>query len=424
MANLNQNLMGANEDLKTVTHCRMCDKNNLDDFLDLGHSPPSDRFLTKEELESPETHYPLKVSLCSDCGFVQLRYVVKPEILYQIDYPYEASTTKTGREHFHKMAKDICESYQFEPRSLVVDIGSNVGVLLSGFKSQNMRVLGVDPAKNIAQIANDNGIETIPEFFGCEVVPEIVRNKGRAKIITGTNVFAHIGNLNDLVTAVDSLLDERGVFVFEAPYFVDLFNHLEYDTVYHEHLGYISIKPLIPFFERFGMEVIDAKRVPIHGGSIRVFVSRKGDYSISDVVGNLISLEDQTQIYSLTQLQDFSHRVENNRRDLTKLLVGLKSEGNQLVGVSAPAKGNTLLNYCKIGTQFLDYLTEKSKLKIGRYSPGMHIPVVSDEKLMQDQPDYALLLAWNFADEIMRNLSAYKQNGGKFIIPVPEPRIV
>ncbi len=413
-----------NGEIQTILHCRMCDSQKLTDFLDLEHSPPSDRFLKEEELHTGEAHYPLKVLLCDECGFIQLRHVVSPVILYQINYPYEANITKRGKEHFYKMAEEVCKKFNLPKSSFVIDIGSNVGVLLSGFKIQGMRVLGVDPAKNIAEIANANGIETIPEFFGCEVVPQIVKSKGKADIITATNVFAHIGNLNDFMKAIDMQLSERGVFVFEAPYFVDLFNHLEYDTIYHEHLGYLSIKPLVKFFNKHEMELFDVERVTIHGGSIRVFVGRKGVYQVSDNVNKLLTLEQETGIYNLESLRNFSKKVSQHRHDLISLLVDLKKQGKKIVGVSAPAKGNTLLNYCKIGTQYLDYLTEKSNLKIGTYSPGMHIPVVSDNRLLKDKPDYALLLAWNFADEIIKNNQEYVKQGGKFIIPIPEPKIV
>jgi hypothetical protein len=226
------------------------------------------------------------------------------------------------------------------------------------------------------------------------------------------------------MTSVKLLLTERGVFIFEAPYFVELLKHNEYDTVYHEHLSYFSVKPLVPFFAHHGMEVFDIEQNDIHGGSFRVYVGRKGQWPASEQVPRLIAEEERLGIYSREVLDRFATRVRQNKKDLMWLLHSLKHEGKRIVGVSAPAKGMTLLNYCRVDTDILDYVTEKAKLKIGRYTAGTHIPVVPDSKLLTEQPDYALLLAWNFADEIMRNLDEYRRRGGKFIIPIPTPRIV
>ena len=407
-----------------MRECRMCKSKELELFLDLEFHPPSDAFLAKEELEKPETYYPLTVYMCGNCGLMQLGYVVPANVLYDKSYPYESSMTSTGRSHFFEMSREICTKFELEKGSLVVDVGSNVGVLLSGFKQHGMKVLGVDPAPTIAKIANDNGIETWPEFFNYNIARKIAKEKGRASVITATNVFAHIDNLDDFMKAVGHLLDEDGILVIEAPYFADLVENLEYDTIYHEHLGYMSVKPLTLFFPRFGMEVFDIKKFDIHGGSLRVFAGRKGKRAISENVGKFLKLEEEKQLYSIKRLKKFANDVKNHRNELLDMLYGLKKEGKSIVGVSAPAKGNTLLNYCRIGTNVLDYLTEKSKIKAGLYSPGMHIPVVPDEQLLKDKPDYALLLAWNFADEIMKNLKEFKSAGGKFIIPIPKPRIV
>ena len=412
------------EECHKVKVCRMCKSSKIEKFLDLGFTPPSDGFLAAEQLERPETHYPLDVCICHDCGLVQLGYVVSPEILFRTDYPYESSTTRSGREHFLDMSRYICKRFGLRPNSLVIDVGSNVGVLLLGFKEQGMSVLGIDPATNIAEIANRKGIETWPEFFNTEIAEKVVKKKGKASVITGTNVFAHIHDLHDVARAVDMILRDDGIFVIEAPYLVDTLNNLEYDTIYHEHLSYISVRPLVSFFKKFNMDVFDVLRVKIHGGSIRVFVCRKGMQKISDNVGKLLNLEETEKVYSMERLKRFAQDVKKQKEDLLYLLADLKKSGKRIVGVSAPAKGNTLLNYCKIDAVTLDYLTEKAEVKIGRFSPGMHIPVVPDKKLLEDKPDYALLLAWNFADEIIRNLDEYRKAGGKFIIPIPSPRIV
>jgi SAM-dependent methyltransferase len=402
----------------------MCNSIELVQFLDLGFTPPADQFLRKEQLREPEIYYPLPVVMCSGCGLVQLSHVVSPEILYRHDYPYESSITRTGRNHWSEFANTTVKRLGLGPDDLVVDIGSNVGTLLEGFRAAGTRILGVDPASNIVRIAEKRGVETINEFFSEDVARRIASEQGKAAAITGTNVYAHVDDLTAFMRAIDTLLTPDGVFIFEAPYLVNLINHLEYDTIYHEHLSYLSVKPLIAFVQRFEMEVFDIQERDIHGGSFRVFISRKGKRPVSPVVAEFLAREEKLGLYDLNELEKFSAAVAQNREDLTWLLKSLKHEGKRICAVSAPAKGMTLLNYCRIGTDILDFVTEKSTLKIGRFTPGAHIPVVPDDELLVQNPDYALLLAWNFAEEIMENLKDYRQRGGKFIIPIPHPRIV
>ncbi len=407
-----------------VEVCRFCQSKNLRPFLDLGNQPPSDAFLKKEELNKEELRFPLDVFLCVDCGQAQLGSVVPSDYLYCKNYPYESSTTKTGREHFYGMAKDICERFSLSKNDLVIDMGSNVGILLGGFKTQGVRVLGVDPARIMAEIANTSGIETIVDTFSASLARIILKKYGKASAITGTNVFAHIRNVDDTVEGVKNLLTDKGILVIEAPHFLELVKRVEYDTVYHEHLSYLSIKPLVRFFRKHGMELFDVEKIKIHGGSIRFYVSRAGAYPIAPRVPAIVKEEEAEGIYSLGRLHRFRTAVEEQKRLLIEMLRGIKSQGKRIVGVSAPAKGNTLLNYCGITTEYLDYITEKAQMKVGLFTPGTHIPVYGDDKLLQDQPDYALILAWNFADEIMSNLSEFKKRGGKFIIPIPKPKIV
>jgi hypothetical protein len=323
------------------------------------------------------------------------------------------------------MAGEVCREFALERDSLVIDIGSNVGVLLQGFKDQGVdSVLGIDPAENICEIACGNGIDTICGFFSEELAAGIAKTRGRAKVITGTNVVAHINDHHALVRAVEMLLADKGVFIFEAPYLVTLIDDLEYDTIYHEHLSYLSVKPMTRLFGLFGMELFDVREESIHGGSLRYFAGRKGDYPVSDNVARLVKLEDSKGLYDTGRLDDFAVSVQQNRQVLNWMLRTLKHDGKRIAAVSAPAKGMTLLNYCHIGPEILDFITEKAPLKIGKYTPGTHIPILPDSELIKQMPDYALLLAWNFADEIMGNLDDYRKAGGKFIIPIPEPRIV
>ena len=408
-----------------VISCRICQSRNLQNIIDLGFHPPSDAFLTSEELKKPEISHPLRVLLCDKCGLWQLDYVVDPEILYQRSYPYESSTTRTGRKHFHDMAKEICDKYETPKGSLAVDIGSNVGVLLQGFETVGMKTLGVDPAFDMARIANQNGILTIADFFTRDLSKKIAKQYGKAHAITATNVVAHINDIHNLVSGVKNLLAPTGVFVIEAPYLVDLVQKNEYDTIYHEHLSYLSVKPLVGLFKSHDMELIDAEKQNIHGGTMRYFIAHKGKYKVSPVIKKLIAAENKFGIYDINFLKKtFVKAVEKQRADLVELLMKLKKEGARIVGVSAPAKGNTLLNYCKIDNQYLDYISEKAKIKVGLYTPGTHIKIENDDKLLKDRPDYALILAWNFAEEIMGNLKEFKKKNGRFIIPIPKPVIV
>ena len=256
-------------------NCRLCKSEKLEMFLDLGFTPPSDSFLTKEELNKPEKYYPLQACICKDCGYMQLGYTVPGEVLYCRNYPYDNSTSTSFRKHFFDMSKKVTERFELAPKSLVIDIGSNVGILLSRFKELGMDALGIDPAKNLAHKAIEKGFETIPEFFNSKLAGQIVKEKGKASIITATNVFVHIPDLDDFMEGIDILLDEKGVFIFEVQYAAILIEKLLYDMIYHEHLGYMSVKPVVPFIKRFNMEVFDVELVDTHGGSLRVYIGKK-----------------------------------------------------------------------------------------------------------------------------------------------------
>lgn len=404
--------------------CRLCNSNDLEEYLNLGFTPPADQFLRKDQLSYPENYYPLVVNFCHNCGLSQLSYIVSPEILYQNDYPYESSITKTGDMHWTKFAEDTANKFLLNDKDLVVDIGSNVGTLLSKFKNIGTIVHGIDPAPNIVMKAIKNGIDTECDFFNSVTINKILSSKGHASIVTCTNCFAHIDNLNDLVLNVKKLINKSGVFIFESPHIKNLIEKIEYDTIYHEHLSYLSLKPLIKFFSNHDMEIIDVMNTDIHGGSFRVFIGNKGEHKKSNNVNKFIFEEEKLKIFDIKFLKSFQSKVDKNKLDLVSLLYDLKLKGNKIAAVSAPAKGMTLLNYCKIDSSLIEFVTEKSELKIGRYTPGQHISVLSDNALIENSVDYALILAWNFADEIMNNLKRFKDNGGKFIIPIPYPKII
>jgi len=402
----------------------MCESTNLELFLDLGFIPLVDRFLTQEELNESETLYPLNLRICKECGLVQLGYIVPAEKLYNENYAYESGTTSKRRESYLELATYVCKNFDIPTNSLVVDIGSNVGVLLECFKSNGMKILGIDPSGNVVKIANSKGIETLEGFFNSEMIKKILSTKPKPHVVSATNLFAHIQNYKLFMEDLKNFLREDGIFVFQVPHFLHLINNLEYDTVYHEHISYFGLKPLIKFFKKFDMEIFDVLETDIDGGSIRCFVSRKDLQKISNNVNTILEKEEKSQIYSKERLEKFAIDVKNQKKQLINLLISLKHDNKRVVGLSAPAKGMTLLNYCKIDNHILDYVTEKSELKIGKYTPGMHIFVEPDQKLLDDKPDYALILAWNFADEIMKNLEDFHKAGGKFILPIPSPKII
>jgi 2-polyprenyl-3-methyl-5-hydroxy-6-metoxy-1,4-benzoquinol methylase len=404
--------------------CKMCNSENLELFLDLGDMPKVDRFLSSTELNEFEPLYPLTVYMCKNCGLAQLGFIVPASELFDENYAYESSTTANRRKNHYELAEYTCNSFKIKENSLVVDIGSNVGVLLEGFKNCGMKVVGVDASSNIVKKANKSGIETILGFFDEEIVNKILNEHGNASIITATNVFAHIQNYELFIIALKKLLRPNGIFVFQVPHFLKLIKNTEYDTIYHEHISYFGLKPLITFFEKNQMELFDVIETEIDGGSIRCFVANKGTHARSSNVDKILADEIEEGIYKIERLKRFEKDVKQQNQDLNKILENLKKSGKKVVGVGAPAKGITLINYCKIDKNILEYITEKAPLKIGKFCPGTHIPIVSDEKLIKDKPDYAIIFAWNFAKEIMSNLEEYRKSGGKFLIPIPTPKIV
>ena len=407
------------------TTCRLCSSKNLYKFLDLGLQPPSDQFLVKKQTSKKSVFYPLAVNTCRSCGFKQLTHVVDPKILYQQDYPYESVLTKSGLNHFYEFAFSVQKRFKLNADDLVVDIGSNVGVLLNFFKTVGTRVLGVDPAENICKIANKRGIKTLNGFFDRDISNLIKKKYGRAKIITGTNVFAHIDNLSELFKNIKKILDKKnGIFIIEVPHFLNLLKDLEYDTIYHEHLSYITVKPLIKFLKKRNLKIFRIERKDIHGGSIRIFISYIKSYKTDKSVNLILEKEKKANLNNLKILNNFSDKVKNNRLNLISLMSRLRLNKKKIIALSTPAKGMTLLNYCKLDRDYIDFATEKSKLKIGKFTPGGNIPIYNDLKIIEKKPDYAIILAWNFAKEIISNNRLFLKKGGKFIIPIPRVKII
>lgn len=393
--------------------CRSC-KNETIEFLNLGHHPPSDAFLSKEQLREPEVYYPLTVHFCPKCELVQLGYTVDPNVLFTNKYPYLTGSNKDGVVHFNELADTITE--RFHPK-YVVDIGSNDGTLLKGFQRNGAGVLGYEPCANIAQLAGEDGVPTMCTFFSSRILSQ--KPKVGADVITACNVFAHIHNINEVCYTVSKLLAPKGVFVIESPYLLDMIDNLEYDTIYHEHLFYWSYSSLTRLLGKYDLEVFDLEKKDVHGGTMRYYISHRG---MQDRVRyHVKTVFEKEKCVNIDYLLDFERRVKAHKHDLRTLLRRIKYKGKKIMGVSAPAKGNTLLNYCGIGTDTLEYITEINFQKVGTFSPGVHVPVIHENAATKC--DYALLLAWNWKDQIIGNMGEYINSGGRFIIPIPEPTI-
>lgn len=406
-----------------IDKCRICNSKTLNPFLSLGSMPIPNGFLQQGQLKEKETYYPLEACVCNTCWLVQLTHVIPAEIMFK-NYLYIPSTSTTMLQHFKTLAEETIRTYNLKSEDLVIDIGSNDGTLLRYFKEQEIKVLGIDPASNLAQVARLKGIDTIDDFFTSSLAKKTVAKYGKAKIITATNVVAHIDNLHDMCKGIDVLLDKDGVFICEFPYLRDLIDKNEFDTIYHEHLSYFSIKPLNVLFGKYHFNIIDIQRTSIHGGSIRVYISRKeSKYKQNETVRDFIKQESLKKLDKLSTYEDFARRVKVIKRDLVTYLKKLKKEGKRIVGYGASAKGNVLLNYCNISTDLLDYIVDSISYKQGLFTPGTHIPIYPESRLEKDNPDYVLLLAWNFADEIIRKQLRYRERGGQFIITIPYLRV-
>ena len=343
-------------------------------------------------------------------------------MLFGPDYVYDSSTTQTFRRHFAGLAEAIARHHPPHGDALAVDIGSNTGVLLAALRDHGFRVVGIDPSASVARRAIERGLPTLIRFFDGEAANELLASHGQAAVITATNVFAHIHDLDAVMRNIDRLLTPDGVFVIEAPYFEELVSELQYDTIYHEHLSYLSVQPLAAFVAKHDLELFDVETVPIHGRSLRLYVGRAGRRPVAPAVQELLDAERASGLHTHDRLAAFAAASRASRDALAARIESLRRERKRVVGVSAPAKGMTLLNFARITRDDLAYVTERSDLKVGLYTPGGHIPVVEDARLEEDQPDYALLLAWNLWREIVANLSAFHDRGGRFIVPGRELR--
>jgi hypothetical protein len=406
------------------THCRTCGSKNLKLILDLGKTALVNDFLKPEDVAGYKISLPLRVVLCPDCSLVQLADTVDPKILYS-HYAYVTSTSKTMDTHLNKMMTHLLSTARLGQGSKVLEIASNTGVFLKKFKEQGCEVLGVEPAENIADVALATAIPTRKEFFNHATAKKLRGEWGAADLILGRHVFAHIDDLRDLVAGLEAISHPETLIAFEVPYVVDFFEHTEYDTIYHEHLSYISVASIQALVKDSVFMLSRVDHYPIHGGSILFHLRHRASKVPPHAsVTQALEKEAQMKLAEPETWKAFAQRVAHIRTELPALLRKLKSEGRRIIGYGASAKGNTLLNTCGITTKELDYIIDNTPFKQNKIAPGSWIPVAPPDRLLADQPDYALLLAWNFAPEIIKRETEFQKRGGRFIVPIPEPKIV
>ena len=408
---------------ETTGSCLGCGRKLPDAFLDLGEMPLANSLLNSGKLDEEEVVYKLAVAYCPQCCLVQITHRVAPENLFS-NYLYFSSFSDAFVKHADAMAESLIHQLSLDSNSLVMEIASNDGYLLQFFKQKGIPILGIESAKNIAKIAVEKGIPTLNMFFGPGSVGEILKEKGQADIIIGNNVLAHIPQINNFLSSVNKCLKPKGSAVFEFPYLKDLIEHTEFDTIYHEHVFYYSLNAIKILAERAGLQLYDVSHQDIHGGSLRVFLQKEKHFDISRDVKLMLAEEEEYGITNKALYDSFGEKVAELKVGLVQCLQELKQAGKTIAAYGAAAKGNTLLNYMGIDNHIIDFVADRSPYKQGLFTPGTRIPILNQDELLKRMPDYTLVLAWNFAEEIIRQQEAYHKRGGKFIIPIPEVCVV
>ena len=396
------------------------DESMVEEILDLGTSPLANGLIKKgDEVKS----FPLKIGRCNKSGHVQLINFIEPSEMFK-NYLYISSVSSTLEKHLKSISDFICDFIDVKENELCVDIGSNDGTLLSGFLDKGKRVLGIDPAENLSKLAKEKGVETFTGYFNEKTSDEVLSKFGKAKVITLTNTFPHLQDLSDFMNGVNNLIDEDGILFLEAHYLADIYDQIAFDTIYHEHVSYWHLNPIVKMFGDFGFEVKFVERLPLHHGQLRVVASKSNNIKKDISVENLIKWENENQIGSKAKAVEFASNSMNIKNELNSVIDNLKKEGKSIAGYGAPAKATTLMNFLNLNSSNLDFVADRSVLKQGLIIPGTGIEISSPEKINQDKPDYLILFAWNFKDEIIDQLSDYRNAGGKLIIPLPKVEII
>jgi len=405
--------------------CRFCKTSLKHTFVDLGMSPLSNSYLELKQLNQVENFYPLCTYICDRCLLVQLEEFESPDHIFS-DYAYFSSYSDTWLNHAKQYTSLIIDRFGFNKSSQVVEIASNDGYLLQFFQERNIPVLGIEPANNVAQVAESKGIQTLVKFFGVQTAQELVSQNKKADLLLGNNVLAHVPNINDFVEGMKILLNPEGVITLEFPHLWQLINHNQFDTIYHEHFSYFSFITVEKIFAHHGLTLFDVEELPTHGGSLRIYGKHdcNQDLVVSDRLLVLKEKERQAGLDKVETYLQFSDQVMATKRKLLNFLIEVKNAGKTIVGYGAPAKGNTLLNYCGIRTDFIDYTCDRSPYKQGLFLPGTHIPIYAPEKIRETKPDYVLILPWNLKDEIKEQLAYIREWGGKFVVPIPEVEVL